>query len=186
MPGAPLLQRIRHATADLHTRVERLPLMARLLAPDLSASEYRRVLERMWGFYAPLEARLVPPQAPGYAFQPRTPRLAADLRHLGASTAGLPRCTALPDLSGESRVWGCLYVLEGAALGGRVILTHLARSQGVSREKGAAFFGGSPSTGADWKAFLAHLEGAVLPPDHPAVAEAAEETFDALYQWLQA
>lgn len=184
MAESPLLAQIRVATRALHDRVEQVPLMARLLAPDLRADEYRAVLLRMWGFYEPLEARFVSPVP--HAFTPRTPRLEADLGVVGVPDALPPRCTHLPDVSTEARAWGCLYVLEGATLGGRVLLKHLSRSLGVTPDQGGSFFAGAGPAGASWKAFLTGLAAfeARTAEAQPTV-EAAVDTFDTLYQWLQ-
>ncbi len=159
--------------------------MARLLEADLDRAAYRSVLEKMWGFYSPLEARLGLSTAAGYAYRPRVPLLARDLAFLGTSSADLAACRRLPGVDSESRVWGCLYVLEGAALGGRVILKHVTRSLKVSPVQGAAFFAGNGLPGSQWKRYCAALEAAA-PAEPEAVAASAAETFEALFNWLQA
>lgn len=160
--------------------------MARLLHADLDEGAYRDTLERMWGYYSPLEAVLCPPATVGYSFGPRAPRLAADLEHLGGRPVHtLPCCAHLPRVDTEARAWGCLYVLEGAALGGRVIFKQVARSVGVSADRGGSFFAGEAPTGEGWKAFTAALEASTPPDAHESVVAAAVETFETLQRWLQ-
>jgi len=132
MPRPPILDALRRETQSVH---DRLDAGLDLLGPCFSGSDYRRVLERFWGFCVPAEDRLARSgawQALRLDGAPRTkaPRLGADLRHLGhdeASLAGLPRCGRLPRLDSAARGAGYLYVFEGATLGGALIARHLDR-----------------------------------------------------------
>ena len=55
---------------------------------------------------------------------------------------------------------GCLYVLEGACLGGQVIAQALHQQLGVAKGSGASFFvGDAEATSSRWILFLTWLDG---------------------------
>jgi heme oxygenase len=91
--------------------------------------------------------------------QRKTPLLIADLDVLGArAPAQLPLCTELPELFSAAQVLGCLYVLEGATLGGQVISRHLRTTLGIGPETGGRLFHGyGEQTAAHFRAFSASL-----------------------------
>jgi len=180
-----ILKHLRSETQAHHSALEsRIPLMD----PALSLAGYRRLLARFYGYYLPLEARLVAwskAEARGldYAERVKVSELECDLIALG-DTAGtiarLPRCAALPALTTEAEALGCLYVVEGSTLGGQVITRRLLAENGV------AFFNGyGAETGPRWKAFGAWLEERASQLDQDdAIIEGANETFRTLGEWL--
>lgn len=188
---ALILQRLKLATEDRHRALERqLPL----LQPALSLPDYRQFLVRFLGYYAPLEASLLPlpwwPQM-GFAYSDRrkTPRLQQDLLALGegaASVQSLPHCRELPVVESLPQLLGCLYVVEGATLGGQIISRHLHAHLGLTADTGAAFFSGyGARTGSHWKAFCNELSSlTVAQGSEDAVISSANETFATLDRWL--
>lgn len=184
MAVSPLLAELRRATRTLHVRTEQIPLLARLVAPDLRAHEYGAVLAQMWGFYAPLEKRLGVPRAGTYHYRPREAALRADLAHQHIDAEGLACCRELPTLASEEARWGCLYVLEGAALGGRVITKHVTRALPALSPQALTFFAGDDPPGVSWQAYVAALEAQSGCWDPRTVVHAAVTTFDALYHWM--
>jgi heme oxygenase len=187
---SPLRAQLKRATADVHRRLEsRLNLLDRDLSPD----RYRRILERFFGFYAPLEAglaRVASGSALGLPLQARTGLIESDLLSLGLSrreVAVLPLCSDLPRLSSAEEVAGCLYVLEGARLGGRVIAPALRERLGVAQGSGASFFtGDGAATLTRWSAFLDWIEGMVRAgaPTGEIVAS-ARATFLSFALWVE-
>jgi heme oxygenase len=187
----PPRQRLKRDTADLHRRLES---DLGLLEPDLSLDGYRGVLESFFGFYAPLEvalARLVA-GAPslGFPLRARTALIDGDLRSLGLSReeiAGLPRCAELPRLSCPEELAGCLYVLEGACLGGQVIAPKLRERLGVGKGTGASFFtGDAEGVPARWRLFLSWLDGvAAAGSATDEVVASAQATFLAFARWVE-
>jgi heme oxygenase len=98
----------------------------------------------------------------------------------------------LPPLNAPEQLLGCLYVIEGATLGGRSITQHLQTRFGLTPQSGGAFFDGyGAHTGSRWKAFCTMLMNNASPPDHAddesrhaAIVAAANDTFQTLTQWL--
>ena len=189
-----ILKRLKLATSACHTALEdQLPLMK----DDLSLSSYRQFVGRFFSFYAPLESQLmVSPHWRSLAFdytaRQKTPHLTLDLLALGSSSAELaatPRCTNLPVLTTPEDLLGCLYVIEGATLGGRIITRQLQTQLGLTPESGCAFFDGyGAQTGSNWKAFCTMLSNhADLHADenrHAAIVAGANRTFETLTLWL--
>ena len=185
----PLLSRLRTETRDRHDAIEQTLL---LMDDDLTPEAYRRRLEQFFGFYKPVEERLLDgcgPLAPWLNVQARrkTPLLEADLTALGQAAARLPVCTTLPPLVSAAACFGCLYVLEGATLGGVIISRHVGQKLGVSPAAGGAFFYGyGEQTGAMWQQFRAAITDFSRQSDaQDAVVASARATFEALQHWCE-
>lgn len=186
-----ILPRLKLATQARHAALESRSV---LLDPGLSHATYRESLRRFFGYYAALEARMLRSHAwcdAGLAYGDRlkTPLLARDLAVLGVDLdelAQAPLCLALPDLRSAARIFGCLYVIEGATLGGQIITRHLQASVGVTPQSGAAFFGGyGAHTGSQWKAFGVQLNNfALRSGSDDQITAGANETFATLDRWL--
>lgn len=157
-----------------------------------NVSLYQELLEKFYGFYAPLEAEIEAlPDWKSWSldFTKRRKRvwLEEDLSALGLDAAqikSLPMCTDLPQVSSLAEGFGCAYVLEGSTLGGRQISSLLEQSQ--TPQNARAFFRSYGSdVGLKWKEFLAALEN--FSRNHlsqePTV-QAANNTFTSLQKWM--
>jgi len=182
-------QRLKRETASAHQHLE---TQLGLLDPGLDAHRYLRVLETFYGFYVPVEidmTRLAAAELPlGFPLRARAELIERDLLALGVSPAdlvALPRCRDRPELSCVEDLAGCLYVLEGACLGGQVLSPLLHRRLGLAKESGAAFFAGDEEwTLPRWTVVVAWLDG--LPRTGASTAKiisAATATFDAFARW---
>jgi len=185
-----VLASLKQYTEHLHQRVE-----AAVDIPNRTQNleTYSELLARLLGFHEPFERRLAQVSALeslelDLPARRKTPLVAADLAHLGytAEAIGLlPRCGLLPEPQTAADALGCLYVVEGATLGGQVIRRLIKQSLGMSGG-GAAFFS---SYGADigrmWKAFCVVVETTVTSPHDVRRAQAfAAETFEAFETWV--
>jgi heme oxygenase len=189
-----VLQRLKAATRAEHDAIEQA---LDLMAPGLSLTDYHHRLRRYHGFYAPIEPLIAaaldgPRWGLDMAARTKTAWLAVDLACLGDSEeagglppTALPLCTALPPLQTQADAFGCLYVLEGATLGGRVISRHIEQVLGLDATHGARFFHGyGEQTGAMWKAFRGALSAfADQPSQEDRVVASAIATFAALRVW---
>ena len=166
-----------------------------LLDPGLEVHRYRRVLETFYGFYVPVEVDVTRLAAagrpPGFPLRARAGLIERDLLALGLSPttlAALPLCSDRPELTSVEDLAGCLYVLEGACLGGQIITPLLHRRLGVAKDSGAAFFAGDEEwTRARWTIVVAWLEG--LPRTGASttkIIDAAKATFGAFARWAAA
>ncbi len=181
---------LRAATWASHQRLEkRLDIQARFA----SQVAYRGYLVKMWGFCAGLE-RQVGSDAFGdaltdYRHRRKLPLLTRDLAALGIDLPAieqLPRCESLPECPDTASAFGCVYVLEGATLGGRTLLPLVQRNIGLTAATGAAFLSsyGAAVTGM-WQRFGSALDAwCETPARRDRAAAAAVATFDTLDHWL--
>jgi len=188
MMSVSILNELKQATWPYHERLEK---NLNLLNPGFSETAYLRLIEAFWGYYSPLEDRLagIPglrDYLPDLDRRSKVPLLETDLLALGIDREGLkqlPVCHEVPDCSDLAAAFGCLYVLEGATLGGQVIIRHLKREFNLDAGNGAAFFTGyGEATRAMWQAFGVQLTEARL--DKTLQIRSACETFLALERWL--
>jgi heme oxygenase len=181
---------LRSATWPSHQGLEkRLDVKARFSKADA----YRAHLEKMWGFCAPIEALLRPESfggsLPDYETRRKLPLLAHDLTALGArpgDIASLPRCEAVPDTADPAAAFGCVYVLEGATLGGRTLLPMVESRLGFTAGRGASYLASyGDDVGRMWRHFGTALDAWCVAPERRLRAtRAAVGTFDALAGWL--
>lgn len=162
------------------------------MRPDLSAAQYRDLLQRFYGFYAPLESRLdavygLEAICPDFARRKKVFLLERDLMAMGLALdaiRNLPRCGVLPFLTSAVQVLGCLYVAEGATLGGAIISRHVEATLKLAQDSGTAFFNSyGDERGPMWKALM-NLLNAVPAAHHAEVVTAARQTFICFENWL--
>ncbi len=138
---AGAVARLRQATGAAHVHLEE---RLERSAFTMDAVPYRKLVAAFLGFFDPVERRLLERgdfDAEDYTFHQKSPWLRADLVTLGLSRneiADLPRCAKLPQVGSPAAAFGCTYVLEGATLGGRVILRRL--SEDVASPDARRFF----------------------------------------------
>ncbi len=168
----------------------RVDLDSRLVSPD----RYANLLARLYGFYEPFEAELdravtrwgLPVNVER---RRKAPLLVRDLGALGLAPAAvndLPRCSRIPRPTSPGAALGCLYVVEGATLGGRLIARHVEHRLGFGPRNGAAFFHGyGLDAGPRWRTFCSVL-AAESRSDvaERAIVAGAIDTFVAYDRWL--
>jgi heme oxygenase len=184
------MAQLRAASWPCHQRLERrIDVGARFT----DRSRYRLHLEKMWGFCAALEETLDPALLTAalrdYGDRRKVPGLTRDLMHLGRSldeVACLPRCERLPGCGDTAAALGCVYVFEGATLGGRSLLPLVASNLGFDATHGAAFLASyGEQVGSMWRAFGGAVENCCTQTEERARAvSAAIETFECLGDWL--
>jgi heme oxygenase (biliverdin-IX-beta and delta-forming) len=193
MVTQPILQYLRDETKLHHDRIERVVDLPRRLS---SLASYKDLLVRFYGFYKPLETRLVGFSASevgglDLSLRYKSPLLRADLTALGYSppeVESLPVCGELPAMQDTASVFGCLYVLEGATLGGQMIRREVQRSFGLQAGTGCSFFTSyGDRVGEMWSSFCSAVTDYQKqnPGSHRPVGLAASETFTRLHHWIE-
>lgn len=153
---------LREETSEAHIAAERAVMRA--LTP-LGPTRYRSYLQRLHALYAVLEPPLWSTCAelvPDHALRIKEGWLRADLAELGCDGFERP-AVALPSLAGPLHALGAAYVVEGATLGGPVLLARLRAAGVLDRERpaGARFLSGyGAGNAAMWHAFRAALQAA--------------------------
>jgi heme oxygenase len=148
-----LFERLKSGTEQQHREIEAL---IDPLKNFHSLEAYKAHVLRSWRFYLPLEDCLAAFDwsAAGIDFLPRrkAPLIEQDLRVLGIHQPRLENAQPLARQNLDFAL-GCLYVLEGATLGGQIISRHLA-TLGIGPANGGLFFQGyGARTGEMWKSF---------------------------------
>jgi heme oxygenase (biliverdin-IX-beta and delta-forming) len=162
---APARTLLFEATRAEHERVEGLLPLA---SPELTLPQYVTLLQGLLSIYTDLEARIDThlPALEQLEFdwqgRRKLPLLQRDLTSLAQPVHGAAsalRSGAIPRLSQLSQALGCLYVMEGATLGGKLISRNVEQVLGIRSDCGASFFNCyGPATGAKWQIFCAVLE----------------------------
>lgn len=188
-PSHPLFERLHQTTHLAHRRLER---RVEACCSKFDVHNYRRLLQDFWGFYQPLERKLIvladpilfSPSSRGKAF-----RLKQDLLALGmteAAIAALPLCGRLPAVPTLSRAFGVLYVIESTPVGGRIADMHVLEKLGIHPSQGGAFFSsyGLPDDQNRQNFKTAMMMAAEEPSFQLLAVEAAVDTLDCLEAWL--
>ena len=172
-----LLLELRTGTRAAHSRLEDgLDLLRRCSAPQ----SYAALLQDFRSLYAPLERALEQSPAtaravPDFAERRKTAWLDEDLAALGVTPAP---DREVPELGSAEQVAGTCYVLEGATLGGAVVVRRLADDDAGTLP--SRFFTSYGSRrGAMWSSFRGHLHALdERGLDREATVLAARRTFD--------
>lgn len=191
-----LLSDLKQYTAEMH---EALEARVDILNPALTLERYQFLLEKIYGFYSPVESRVA--TLMGYenlnldpACRRKTFRIVADLEILGPTSKeieAIPLCPDLPELNTLSQALGCMYVLEGATLGGQIIRRELRKRPEFYQKDCFNFYNSyGEKVGARWKEFCARLNQYALDNRSVEVRQAiigsAVRTFQKLDAWLAA
>lgn len=188
----PVLTAVRLATNGTHKSVEQLTPFFR---PDFDRPAYLRWLHLMHGFYRRVDALVVQAgftSLTGWHYVPRCELIMNDLAVLGdtpPSEAADPGGVLDPMqvLKSVGELAGLLYVVEGSALGGKVLLKVLERSVGVRATSGASFFaphGEMPQVHwGDYVQLLARLSGDKVTENE--IVKGAVTTFKAFQAWIE-
>lgn len=154
---------LRDRTAAAHAALDAA------VGPLADHPAYARYLRGLLAFRAPAERALG-----GKAWEPApiAPLIAADMRDLGVHPAA--EAEVAPP-AGTSEALGLAYVLEGSALGAR-LLHRQALALGLDGGRGARHLAAQTRDLDGWRAFLGTLEAAE-PFDLDAAARAAESGF---------
>ncbi len=173
---------LRAATQGPHERLHLHAGFSDVKDGTIKRADYRALLTCLYGFYLPFERAIGVDHI-------RTKWLEMDLAWLGVEASAFPRirlCPDIPPYDSPERRLGALYVVEGSALGGRLLCRGLDRLLGPGSIEGRRFFAGrGDGTGAAWHAFLDRLASVSPEPmGRAALVSAAIRTFEVFETWL--
>lgn len=178
----PCREMLRVATRAPHERLHLHAGFSAVKDGRIERPDYLALLIRLYGFYLPFD--IAAGQEPV-----RTQWLAEDLSALGFGAASLPcirLCADIPRYDCQPRRLGALYVVEGSALGGRMLGRGLDALLGATAIAGRRFFAGrGAATGTAWLGFLDQIAAIDAEPSgRAALVSAAVETFEVFETWL--
>ena len=122
---------LRDQTWEIHKKLHLHASFVALFNETLSLDGYRILLQRLHGFYVPLDEQVDRALAScggpsGFDYAARSDILARDLVDMGLSRGdldGSAKCLDVRDVVSPETVGGALYVIEGSTHGGSVIDT---------------------------------------------------------------
>ncbi|MDU9006674.1 biliverdin-producing heme oxygenase [Sedimentitalea todarodis] len=186
---------LRNQTSDAHNRLHQHSSFEALFKESLGLEEYRQLIRRFHGFYAPLDLAIDRVMAgrtddrAGYCYARRSDLLEQDLRDLDFSHRSIrenPHCESVFDLVSPASLGGVLYVIEGATLGGTGIDRAARKLLGSEQPDGRRFWAWCRSENKRrWSMtnrYLEHLHSDRRTMD--ALASGACDTFRLLADWL--
>ena len=175
---------VKENTRESHEAAERvmMPLIQNADTPQ----RYTLLLQKLYGFYHPLE-QLIKPFAGSMALPhdfEKSHLLQQDLERLGSEVPATV-CTRMPHFKNNFEALGALNVLEGAALGGRIIARMLSKYESLPPDAFSFFEGRGKETGPHWTGFVNFMNGhAKNGAQIEKVCAAAMETFDLHAAWM--
>lgn len=186
-----ILVQLKTRTAHQHQATE---ATVNLMRDDYTLDDYKKLLIKFYSFYKPFEVKMSESlMANSVEFNHNerlnTPKLIADLKHLGMSDTDISNiqlCDNLPNLDSKDRIFGSLYVIEGSTLGGQVISRHLKGRFDIDETSGAAFFSGyGKETGKMWNGYRETVtKFAEGDADTEEIIAGANETFEKIGKCL--
>ncbi len=192
-PGATVRDVLRAKTWEIHKKLHLHASFVELFNETLSLDGYRLLVERLHGFYAPLD-RAIDQALAGdaaqtrFSYVARADILARDLADLGLDRGALadsPQCLGVHDIVSPLTVGGILYVVEGSTHGGSVIDTAARKLLGDHAGGRRYWAWCHAENERRWTAtnrYLEHLraEGAALED----LVAGARGTFQLMAEWL--
>jgi heme oxygenase len=185
---AELQTELRATTRDLHHRLDHHDLLAPLVRSSLDVADYALALQALYAINAPTEQAIsdyIDAQglAFDYASRRRMPDLLADLEYFGLSAPQL--AWGGPSIRSHGQLVGCLYVLEGSTMGGRVIYKQLQSVLKLNQQTGGRFFAGHGElTMPMWQAFWTFAAEICSPGQITDATQAASALFESILAHL--
>lgn len=183
-----LFERLKRETRLSHDELER---DLNLLSADFTLSDYRRVLEKFLGVYAPVERAVESSVLKNhYHGRWKLHLLEKDLVSLGRSRDELgeiPEAEEFRELTDLAQLIGTLYVLEGSSLGALILTKHFGLRFNLDSLNGLAFFKGyGDETLSRWKEWREFSEDFALKNDlsDSSIVGQANKTFSVLRNWM--
>lgn len=191
----PFLQQIKEQTHESHKNLEKNLLLSYLLSNQLDINIYLKILMKFYGFFAPLEKEInkfeeINVHLPDYPNRRKAKLLLNDISNINKESSSILQidpCEDLPGISVASEAFGCLYVMEGSTLGGRMIYKSIEKQLQISNKNGASFFYGyGTETSEKWKSFQSGFSSFIEenPEEVHSTIRSAVDTFEKLKIWL--
>lgn len=176
---------LRRLTRDVHDQLDR-SLLANGMLQD--RPRFARFLQMQYRLHADVACLYLRPDLaatfPGLADRARLGRITADLNDLGQTAP--PHTPALLQHSQRATALGWLYVVEGSALGG-VVLLKMAAPLGVDAAFGASHLA-PPAEGVarHWRRFTEQLDREPLDPrDEVLLIAGARQAFTQAHAYMR-
>lgn len=181
-----VMLRMREATHAIH---EKFDTQLHISHSDAGKQEYLDFICLMWGWLVPFENLLWnqewPAEIDPASRNGKVRWLEQDILACSDGEILHPRRSAhVPKMDTLARRFGTAYVIEGAQMGGQVLLKTLGKRMLPGQFRWLEGYG--DEVGAKWTRFRKSAEQHLVSEEDIAeAAQAARETFESLEQWFQ-
>lgn len=199
---ASLMAHLKESTAEAHRRAEAVPFNVAVMGQTITQPAYVAQLHAYQVLYQTLHHRAANHRhgllQATWRPSEESARLQRDIDHLDPrqrhrAPRAMREATRLAEeitamaLSQGPHLFGALYVLKGAGLGGLVMTRHLQQALGL-QDEGLHFYGAQPrQRSLRWKQMVQRANAYDLAPDQrPPIVASARVVFDGVGHILQA
>lgn len=182
------LQNLKILTSNAHNRIEKFLLFQKIISKEITLDEYKLLLDLLYRFIHPCETLIKQRHLPLILGREKSPLLVQDMSQLQCyQTANFTFCSKLPDIQGDVRIYGYLYVMEGASLGGQIISTCLKENPQLPDLLPTRYFNPyGKETKKKWNEFFHSLiRKNFNQSQQKQVIDTAIDTFTTLVTWLE-
>lgn len=182
-----ILAELKTQTWPIHQELEKISLLKKIMTEEINLQEYKKLLCIFYGFIYPYENKIKLANSNLLTNREKSPLLRADLARLEQlNLEELQFCNVTSSFTTEAQIYGYLYVMEGATLGGQVISQALKANHKLSPFISTHYFNAyNKENRRIWGDFSRELyETNVTPNQKNQVVNTAIETFTALIQWI--
>lgn len=170
---AEILNRLREATKQLHSDIEKDNIANKVVDHSISLTEYKLLLFQNYMAYKAAEAE-VEKFIPEYKAS-KTYQLEQDLKGLGLLDIN---STLDFHCQNKAEAIGAAYVIEGSAMGGILIGKELKSCGSLNSIPNQLFFTGERSSMQGWNSYLKYLRSCEFSEQEiTAASNKAKETF---------
>lgn len=181
-----LHEKIKQATAQLHDQLEQNMFVGQIMDGSLTFEQYQTILHLNYTIHAAVEEFLFNglssevQEKLDIKSRVKLPALLKDLEEINATVSS--PVTDVPDyidLSSDASILGAMYVLEGATLGGNVIVKRLKVNEHLQPHNLNYHYYQvyGDQLGVKWKQFLEVLN-AIPETEHQAAIDSAVKLFE--------
>lgn len=183
-----LLHSLKHSTSQYHQQIEQIELFKKIITNEISLLEYKKLLYQLYGFISPCEKVILSRFHHIIEGREKSSLLSSDLSELNCDTSiDFLFCKRIPRLATLPEVFGYLYVLEGATLGGQIITKSLKQNLQLLPTIPTRYFNTyGKQTKMHWDTFIKSLiDQNFNDIEKENLIKSAIDTFSSLYNWLK-
>ncbi len=179
---------LKTSTHPVHRELEQLVLFKKIMTHEITLEEYKQLICYFYGFIYPCEQKILSQHQELLLGREKTPLLYSDLVALKCKiekiTLFSPPSTTF---NTTADIFGYLYVMEGATLGGQVMLKSLMKNPQLPPDLATHYFNTyGKQTNEKWHVFTQLLKNKMSHQHEQQTAIlSAMRTFTSLHQWLQ-
>ncbi|MFN8673920.1 MAG: biliverdin-producing heme oxygenase [Candidatus Sericytochromatia bacterium] len=183
-----IIQKIREKTLQFHD--EFTGWAFKIMNGTVSEDEYKKALKIFYGFYKPLEEKilLVDGVDLDLAKRIKVELLIKDMKDLGVTEEEIGQitlCNDLPEIENQAKLLGCMYVIEGATLGGQLVGGKLDEFLRLNGNGSRFFYSYKENVRPFWKEFMDYInEYSAKTGIEDEIVESSFNTYMKFNKWL--